>query len=405
MTKLQKTFLFVFLLVLAALVYMEATKPRPINWYPSYSKADKIPLGTYVLHDLMEHSFKGNFNEKYIPPFEALRDSTLAGTYFFVNNSINFDQTELDSLFTWAKKGNTVFVSANYLGNTLLDTLKLNTNTEVSIEKIGTQPLLKLVNKKFAHQKPFHIKKDFPVRFFSEIDTLSQTVLGVSGIYMDTLAIREPRINFIQVPMGKGRILLHLQPEIFSNYFLLTEENATHAAQVLSYINNGTTLYWDNYYKSGKRVDISPLRVLLDNKHFKWAYYFVLIGALLFIIFEGRRKQRSIPIVKPLANKTYEYTRTIAGMYLDKNEHHLLAQKQVALFMEFIRTRLRVPTEKINERFYKSVAERSGNTLEETLNLFALIEKINSQNYTSQTELVTLYNEIRDYKTKTDGKP
>lgn len=405
MTKLQKIFLFGFLLVLAALVYMEATKPQPINWYPSYSKVDKIPLGTYVLHDLMKKSFKGNFNEIHVPPFEALRDSSLAGTYFFVNNSINFDKTERDSLLAWAKKGNTVFVSANYFSSTLLDTLKLNTNTEVNFEKIGTQPLLELVNQTFAHPKPFHIKKDLPVRYFSEIDTLSQTVLGVSGIYIDTLAIREPRINFIQVPMGKGRVLLHLQPEIFSNFFLLSEENATHTAEVLSYINTGTTLYWDNYYKSGKRIDISPLRVLLDNKHFKWAYYFVLLGAVLFIIFEGRRKQRSIPIVKPLTNKTYEYTRTIAGMYLDKNEHHLIAQKQVALFLEYIRTRLRIPTEKINERFYKSVAERSGNTLEDTLKLFALIERINNQNNTAQTELLKLYKEIRDFKKKTDGKP
>ena len=163
--------------------------------------------------------------------------------------------------------------------------------------------------------------------------------------------------------------------------------------------------FWDNYYRSGKHIDISPLRVLLSNKYFKWAYYFVLIGVLLFIIFEGRRKQRSIPIVQPLTNKTYEYTRTIAGMYLDKNETHLIAQKQIALFLEFIRTRLRVPTENRNERFYKAVAERSGSTHRDTLKLFTFIEKVNNQTNTSKEELLKLYQEIKEFKKKTDGKP
>lgn len=382
---------------------MEANKPQPINWFPSYSKLDKIPLGTYILHDLMKESFNENFEEKDEPPFEALQNSAFNGTYFFVNDEINFDKTELDSLLNWVEKGNTLFVSANYVGKKLLDTLKLEMSTEVNVETIGTEPLLKLVNGKYATQPPFHIKKDLPVRYFSKINTTSQTVLGVSGGFIDSLKIKEPRINFIKAPIGKGQILLHLQPEVFSNFSLLSENNATHTAQVLSYINNDETVYWDNYYKSGKHIDISPLRVLLNNKYFKWAYYFVLIGALLFIIFEGRRKQRSIPIVKPLTNKTYEYTRTIAGMYLDKKENHLIAKKQIALFLEFIRTRLRVPTENMNERFYKTVAERSGNTQEDTLNLFTFIEKINNQNNTSEEELLKLYQEIKEFKKNTDG--
>ncbi len=404
MTKLQKIFVFGFLLVLAALVYMEATRPQAVNWFPSYSKEDKIPFGTFVLHNLLKESFKEKIAEKDEPPFEVLQKDSINGTYLFINDEINFDKIELVSLMNWAEKGNTVFVSANYLGEKLLDTLKLKMTTEVNVEKMGTEPLLKLVNKSFASQEPFHLKKDVPVRYFSEIDTLSQTVLGVSDAFIDSLKIKEPLVNFIKVPMGKGQFLLHSQPEIFSNFFILSKENAKHTSQVFSYLNNKEPIYWDNYYKSGKHIDISPLRVLLNNKYFKWAYYFVLIGVLLFIIFEGRRKQRSIPIVQPLTNKTYEYTQTIAGMYLDKKENHMIAQKQISLFLEFIRTRLRVSTENINERFYKSVAERSGNTNVDTLKLFTFIEKVNNQNNTSQEELLKLYQEIKEFKKNTDGK-
>lgn len=384
--------------MLAGLVYMEATKPQPINWFPSYDKADKIPLGTFVLHKLMADSFKDDFEEIDRPPFEFLQEKSIDGNYFFVNDAIDFDSNEIDSLFTWASKGNTIFVSANYFGEKLLDTLNLKMKSEVSVSNIETEPLVKLVNTNLASERIFHIKKDRPLRYFSKIDTVSQTVLGVSGIYEKSLKIKNPLVNFIKLPMENGTIFLHSQPEVFSNFFLLSGENAAYTAALLAYINNGETLYWDNYYKSGKHINISPLRVLLGNKYFKWAYYFVLIGMLLFVIFEGKRKQRSIPIVKPLTNKTYEYTKTIAGMYLDKNEYHAIAHKQIVLFLEYIRTKLRLPTEHTNERFYKSVAERSGNTLVDTLELFTLIEKINSQNNTGKEELLKLYQKINTFK-------
>ncbi len=390
--------------MVAALVYLEATKPQPVNWFPSYSSEDKIPLGTYVLHDLLKDKFKEKILDISQPPFEELRDTLLSGTYLFINNYLVFDESEFDRLYRWVERGNTVFVSANYHSKALLDTLQLKMENAWLPNRIGTEPMLNLKNRELAAKEPYHIKRDFLVRYFSEIDTLSQTVLGVSQAYNDTLEITKPLVNFIKAPIGNGSFYIHNQPEIFSNYFLLSEENVNHTQNVLSYINNGNEIFWDKHYKAGKRVNISPLYILLNNKYLKWAYYFVLTGTLLFVLFEGKRKQRSIPVIKPLTNKTYEYTRTISGMYLDKRDSHEIAKKQIALFFEFIRTRLRIPTEHSNSRFFTAVAARSGNTLEDTKKLFTFIEKVQHQHTTSQEELLKLNREITTYKNKLDGK-
>lgn len=403
MSKLQKIVFFGFLLAIATLVYMEATKPQPINWFPSYNHDDKIPLGTYVLFDLMENTFQDKITEINRPPFEVLKDSSFNGTYFFVNDYISFEKAEADAILDWAELGNTVFISANTHNHKFLDTLGIEAQTAVLIDRIGTQPMLNLVNDKLKSEKPYLIDRDLIVRYFEEIDTLAQTVLGVTQPYRDTLMITKPQVNFLKAPFGDGAIYLHNQPEIFSNYFLLKEDNFQHTENVLSYINNNSQVYWDRYYKSGKPMNVSPLYILLNNKYLKWAYYFVLIGAVLFVFFEGKRKQRSVAIVKPLDNKTYEYTQTISGMYLDKKQYHEVAQKQIILFFEFIRTRLRVPTENYNSRFLKAVAARSGNDLETTQNLFTFIEKVQNQQDTSEQELIKLNREITEYKKKLDG--
>jgi hypothetical protein len=269
---------------------------------------------------------------------------------------------------------------------------------------IGSEPLLNLSNPKLRAKEPYHIERDLSVRYFEEIDTLNQIALGEAQIYEDIPDMTDPKINFIKAPIGKGVIYLHAQPEVFSNYFLLWKNYAEHTENVLSYINNERTLYYDNHYKSGKSVNRSPLYILLNSKYLKWSYYFVLIGAVLYVIFEGKRKQRSIPIVKPLQNQTYEYTRTIAGMYLDRKEFHDVARKQIALFMDYIRTHYRIPTNLVNSKFFNTVASRSGNSFEDTKELFIYIEKINNQPTVSKQELKELHYKIETFKNKLDGK-
>ncbi len=404
MTKLQKIALFSVLGLLALLVYVEATKPQPINWFQSYSRVDKIPFGTFVLHDLLDEKLDDNFIEMNRPPFEKLADSTLKGTYFFVNNYVGIDGDELDRLLRWTEKGNTLFIASHGFSRDLMDTLSLKDDTQYSLNTLGTQPLLELVNTNLKAKKPFLIERDINIRFFSELDTLTQTVLGQTAIYNDTFTLKDAKPNFIKAPFGTGTIFLHSQPEVFTNYFLLEKDNVLYTEGVLSYINPNENFYWDNHYKSGKPIETSPLYILLNNKYLKWAYYFMLIGALLFVLFEGKRKQRKIPIVTPPANKTFEYTRTIAGMYYDQKDHKAIAEKQIAFFMEYIRTRLRIPTEQINTRFFAQVAARSGNTTEDTKALFTFMEQIQHQPEITPETLLKLNREITTYKNTTDGK-
>ena len=360
-------------------------------------------MGTAIVHDLLEEELDDGLENVLVPPFEKLRDSLLEGSYLFINDVVTFDDSELDRLMAWVNRGNTAFISANYHGYPILDTLGLEMDTEVLASSVTTRPLLNLVNKRLKSDTPFLIDRDFPVRYFNKIDTLSNTVLGVVQAYEDTLAITDPLVNFIKASWGKGVIYLHTQPEVFTNYFLLNEGNHEHTRNVLAYINDNKNVLWDAYYKSGRPVNISPLQYVFGSRYLKWAYYFVIIGVVLYVFFEGKRKQRSIPVVTPLANRTYEYTRTIAGMYFDRKENEAIARKQIAIFFEYIRTRLRVPTDRIDNEFYRIVAARSGNSIEDTQNLITFIETLNAKPRVTKEELLELSRKITNFKKNVDG--
>lgn len=404
MSNFQKIAFVFFLVLIGLLVYVEATKPLPVNWYPSYNKNDKIPLGTFVLHDLLENHFRENLIDVNKPPYLYLEVEAPAGTYVFINNNLMFDDVELESLLTWTAKGNTVFLSANNYSKNLLDTLGLDLKNFFFYNRFQTQPVLSLVDKTLKPSEGVHIERNFRVSYFNVIDTLAHRVLGFSQAFEEESILKKAEVNFLKVPFENGQIYFYNQPEIFTNFFLLDPSKKHLTAKVLSYINSDGSIYWDNYYKTGRREDASPLHILFKTRSLKWAYYTLLIGVLLFVLFNGKRKQRPIPIVEPLTNKTFEYTQTISGIYRDTKDNRAILRKITAQFLEYIRVKLRVETNVINNLFFSEVASKSSQETSETKALFDTLKKLENNSSITDKELIELLNKINEFKTKIDGK-
>lgn len=398
MEKRTKIGFGIFLLLFAAIVYLEANQPEPVNWSPSYVKIDKIPLGSYVLYEVLKEKFPEKTQVIKQPPFKFLEKDSLRGTYFFLNDGIAFGKAELNKLLAWTEKGNTIFISAKYVGKQLLDTLKLKTDEAFSYETLKKEPLLNFTNPNFKRDSAYHFQHHTNLTYFSKIDTASQTILGTTEYFEGKNHMNNSLVNFIEAPFGKGKIILHLFPEAFSNYFILSKNNAEYAEKALGYLNFQEPIFWDSHYKVGKTFQTSSLYILLGNKYLKWAYYFVLIGGVIFVLFEGKRKQKSIEIRPPLTNKTYEFTRAVAGIYLEEKQHKTITAKKIRLFLENLRSQFRLNTQEINTEFLKMLSDRSGNDFDKTRELFVYISEIQKKNELTKEELLKLNHLISNFK-------
>lgn len=399
MSKGYKIIVIVLLGVLALLTYYEAVEPEPINWYPSYSKLDKIPLGTYVFHDLVKDSYD-EIREINQPPYEFLTsEDTIAGTYFFVNGQVNLENDELDQLLQWVDKGNMIFISAKTFSHQLLDTLNLKTDHLVALASIETKPEIALTNKYLRSNSSYLYDRDIHVPYFSSIDTAATKILGTVRLAESKDSIQKSKFNFISQPFGKGQILLHTFPEAFGNYFMLTDENYQYTQNILAYIGHDQTLLWDNYYKSGKTTYSSPLYLLFRTKSLKWAYYTLILGLILFVIFEGKRKQRSIPIITPLKNQTVAFAQTISAMYLERNDHKAIAIMQIQLFFTFLREEFRMIIDESSQIHYEELSLKTGNSIEKTKSLFRQMQTLKNKQLITNDELTDLVSKINTFKT------
>ncbi len=360
-------------------VVITLLKPEPVDWTVSFSKDDKIPYGSYILFTLLPDLFPDQeIQSSWLPSYNALEDSMLESTnYLIINKSFAPDPLDTRQLLKYVENGNTVFIAAQNFSRNFADTLGIKTGVEL-LESDSVQ--INFVNSSIRSTGDYVYKKGTVSFYFSEVDTSKTLVLGKTN---------EDKINYIKVPFGEGNLLLSTVPLAFTNYNLLFQNNIDYIFKALSYLPVQKTI-WDEYYKVNRRLVNTPLKFILSKESLKWAYYVLLFTLIVFIIFESKRRQRIIPVIKPLSNTTLEFVETIGRLYYQSSDHKNLAEKKTAYFLESIRSKYYLKTNHINDDFLNALSEKSGIALEEVKGLFSKIERINQQDQISQGELIQL---------------
>ncbi|MBO0358773.1 hypothetical protein J0X19_12515 [Hymenobacter sp. BT186] len=323
-------------------------------------------------------------------------------TYIFIDDEFQLSASDCRALLRHVARGNDAFIAAEQFSRQLTDTLGFR--SEVSLNRarrrkatIDTKLLdsvrLQLTNTQLARQAgplgfrlpalgaAYRLQPDSLMRGTElATDTAGQAVL-------------------VRVPHGRGHIYLCSVPLAFTNYFALQPRTGNFAFAALSYLPAGRTVWWDEYQKQGRQGEQTLLRVLLAHDALRWALYLSVVGVLLFVVVEARRRQRIIPILKPLPNTTLLFTRTIAGLYRQGNSHAAIAEKKIQLFLEHLRTRFHEPSLDLNdEEARERLAQKTGLPRPE---VDALVRRINfllTARQLSDADLLGLNKAINDFR-------
>ncbi len=403
MGKKGTIYLGIAVLTLAVFMLLQYSKPKEINWFPSYVASHKIPYGTVVFNTVMKALFPSQLQQVYSPPFEFInQNDSISGSYVFINNDIRFNKEELNTLLDWTGKGNTLFIASKSFEDELLDTLGLGVANIYGGFEINQKQRHRLVNPSLRHSDSIIFERDTSTPYFVMFDTLQTTVLGQVITQEDITTLEE--INVMEHPFGEGSIILSTFPEAFTNYFMLKDKNKDYTAGLLSYLDDSRPIYLDNHYKSGKSFYTSPMYIFLNTKELKWAYYIALFGALMYVIFEGKRKQRAIPVVTPLPNRTMAFTRTISDMYFVQSDQKSIAEHKINYFIDWLRTHYYLGNISQEDEFYATIASRSGHSLDFVTKVFSFMERVRNSNHLTDDDLIQLNSLLQKFKANTDGK-
>lgn len=389
--KWLRGYIAVIILILAAYMYAEYRRPPQVDWSPSLSRYDKIPFGTYILHDQLGNLFDTSVGHLRMPVYDHLNNRSATGeVYLIVASAIATSKTDETELLRHIAEGNTVFMATESLSKSLEDTLGLHMQAFRPRDLLGDSVSLELVNPAFGKQAPYRMLKNTVDGSFERFDTARTTVIGINS---DGMA------NYIRLDIGKGQLFLHAAPLAFTNYFILADSNHRYVAQALSRLPaKPSAVYWDDYYSLGRGGPATPLRVILTKPDLRSAYYVALATIFVFILFQAKRRQRVIPVMEQPRNTTMDFVETVGQLYLSRRDHRDIALKKVTYFLDGVRQRYGLHTGMLDDAFTRQLSQKSGVSEAKVAELTSLINRIRSAPSVVEPELMRLSRSIDEFQ-------
>lgn len=388
------------IVVLGGIALIDAGTKRPINWTPTFDQRDKIPFGLYVLHQELS-SVLGTAREiedskqplyEEIEQLDSLREYNTA--LIDILDYGDYGDKKMKPLLDFVQHGGEVFASSLYFNEWLLDTLGV---AQEELRHSIFFPSDERVRYSLAGDTArIRLEKVTDFTVFTKLNSKSCTILG-------NLHSRGRKIpNFIKVSFGKGHFYLHAAPSVFTNYNMLTRAGYHYSSKALQIVNHKNIRWIDNYYDSN--VSRSPLRVVLSQPGFRQAWYLLLIGLLLLLLFKSRREQRAVQIVKPESNLSRDFAKTIGTLYYENGQPGNIVLKKIDYFLYAIRSSYQLDTlDLMNPDFIRTLSRRSGVPLEETQSLVTHLDRYRHlENFTIE-DVKFINNSIENFKSKANN--
>ena len=504
MTMNMRWYLGALLLLFTAYVALEYNRPKPIDWTPTLVNRDRIPYGTYVLHDQLPRLLgTDSVTTSRLPIYNQLTglsmetsdalakahrrtevadnptataaasDSTAGSTttgaasdtldsvgtskaemprsnadttatalstatagpgaarsspeadenneeagidwktqallhtrpnYLFVNTTFSATPADLPLLLRYAALGRNVFIVAERFddaGRTLLDTLGLRVRRVPLATRRGPRglPVSDSVTVRFSSSALGGPRYRLPgadadLRF--EVDSAHPH--PAYGPARSLAADAQGRPVLVRCAYGRGNIYLCTVPIAFTNQFVLRPATSQFAATALSYLPDRAA-WWDEYQKQGRLGNQSLLRLVSSHEALNTAWYLLIIGGLLFVLVEARRRQRVIPTIKPLPNTTLLFTRTVASLYRQGRSHGPIAEKKISLFMDYLRTRFQEPSPDFgDEAFRERLSQKAGMARPRVDELLRLVNFARTAPQLNDQQLLQLSRALSDFR-------
>ncbi|MFO8000276.1 MAG: DUF4350 domain-containing protein [Marinilabilia sp.] len=358
-------------LALLVLIVAAIFAPAPIDWHYSFSRDDKIPFGNYLVFELLPEVFPGQEIVTSWTSPDSFLDEDISGNtnFIFINGRIEMNEKDAKKLLKTVSAGSQVFVAAEHVKGQLADTFDIDYKPHVvpgqnfyDKDSVGFHFTNDQLRSSFGYWHPRWMTRFY----FDQYDSARTTVLGHD---------HRGDVNFIRVRHGEGFFYFHSNPLVFTNYHLLSRNNSEYIFKALSYLPVRRTV-WDEYYKPRSRHQEGLFDYVLNNDSLRMAWYVVVFGILILLVFGARRKQRAIPVVSKPRNTSLSFVDTVAGLYYSRQDHLDIARKRFTYFLEYIRSRYYINTAARESRVIAEVSGKSGVSERSVAALFNMGNKL-----------------------------
>ncbi|MCF8366165.1 MAG: hypothetical protein K9H16_10300 [Bacteroidales bacterium] len=395
-------------IVLIFLLFLYQYK-LPHHWEVNLYHDDGNPYGTKYLYEVMKQSRdSSHFVLISNSISEDLNIADSGSAYLFAGRNFYADSADKKALLDFVTKGNDLFISIHTpfaRGYSFYDAMEnfsiLNYLCIDSFVDTGTY--VSFVYE--THVLPFWFYYVHNLKFEENIWYYFDNCEEDSGFFSTgnycQSTLNEKYCNMIAFEEGKGTVYLFTNPLMLSNHYLAEPEGLDFANLVLKNFE-GKKIYWDEASKYSK-VSQPPipngsfLKYIFSQPGLKWAWYLLVCGVILFIVFRSRRMQQIIPLMPENKNNAANFVRSTAMLYLSSGNHSKIASEMMRQFLSYVKIKYGIKIKMNNTNDYLfDLANVSGVDSEVFKSIFKLNIQLEVSNESENYRLKELNNYL-DY--------
>ncbi|MES2849052.1 MAG: DUF4350 domain-containing protein [Bacteroidota bacterium] len=408
---MKRTSTYYFLCAVIAVVLVSCSGRNSIpSLEETFVRSDKLPFGTYVaFREINELFYRNDVAVKKLSIDQSLDNDYDDTSALFICISKNFylRSNELASALNYVRKGNSIFISAARFDSAFLQEMDVVANSSYSL----LMPSVLQMKKTNVH---------LAAPYFADSVAYSYYYLPLENSFTVKEASEDVKVlgtnengqpNFVVVFYGKGRFYLHCEPRVFSNYFLLQDNNYKYLQRAFSFVPSiPDHVFWDDFYNRRNRPpsesahendnddgERSGLSVLLKYPAMAWGFWLTLLLLLLYLLFGSKRRQR---IIKPIAsteNTSVAFTETVGRLYLQNKDNRNIADKMITYLLEHIRNQYFLSTNNLNDDFTTMLSRKSNTPKEEVEEMMGIVKRIQRYDEVDDALLLSLNKKIENF--------
>ncbi len=381
------------------------------------------PAGTFLLY----HLLKNHKNTSSLQKIQTTQDVSLSellpkerkndcnNIYFTIAESVNLNESDSDWLLRFVEAGNCAFIACESLSNKVRSAISDNSYFRFN-SYYDTSFVLNFYHPKLLQETPVEIKNSelnsHRLPRYKNWKYFLDTELGGGFVRIAYNSNKDYPIC-IRLQYGKGVFIIHSTPSAFSNYNMFNTGGKYHAEAVFSHLPKGN-IYWHHdfgkyspyrgvpqptYSKQGSSNEVnypksSPLQYIMRVPTLFTALILLIVGVLLYMIFQSKRRQRIIPAIESNENSSVEFVQTVSRLYFQQKRHDKLIKHKELIFLSFLRQHYYISSPKTTPGFITKVAQKSGVGEKHVKDIFTTLKKGKESKNISERELISLYNKL-----------
>lgn len=380
------------------------------------------PKGTFLLYQLMRTYEKTVSLDRIQTSYQKNLRTSLPKTnkngypnvYLAITDDWQLNYEDYEYLTEFVEDGNYAFISA--------ENFMYDIKSEISY---FTSDILKYYYDTTIIANFYH--PDLKQNHFLEVKNADLNLHGFprykNWAYIASSSLKNDAVKIIynsseeypiavMMDVGKGKIIIHTVPDAFSNTNVLLDDGKKHAELAFSHLPK-SNIYWHNdfgeyspyrgntqpqeadpYEEEPEYPKSSPLQYILREPVLLAAFVLLVVGVLLYMLVQSKRRQRIIPAIESNKNTSLEFVDTVSKLYFQQHRHDKLIAHLEQLFLAYIRHHYYLTSPKVDEVFVRRVSEKSGISEQRIASIFKGLKLGKKNKATTEADLVDIYNKL-----------